>query len=154
MRDYTIKKGAIFETGDLGQAISESYNFRATKAAQDFPPVVKAWGKARDLFTQYANTVPDKREALRSKNPELDAMLFFWGKVEETKTAEAMSIVRQMMSDYGIPESAIPGLSKKQAPPTLPTLGGTTRKSTMPSPLQQYRERKSTMPSPLRGFTR
>ncbi len=37
--------------------------------------------------------------------------------------------------------------------PTLPSLGGMNR-STMPSPLQQYRERKSTMPSPLRGFTR
>ncbi len=120
----------------------------------NLPSIVSGRKRALELFKIYANTVPDKREALRHKNPELDAMLFFWGRVEAVKTAEAMRIVRQMMADYGIPESAIPGLNKKSTSTTLPSLPSMNRKSTMPSPLQQYRERRSTMPSPLRGFTR
>ncbi len=156
MKAYIQKQGNIFTTSDLGMAIDDAtyYLVPADMPADKYPAIARARVKATPLMKKFYDDIPpDKREAYRAKNPELDAMLFFWGKVEETKTGQAMNIVRQMMSDYGVPASAIPGLAKKSTSTILPSLGG-MGKSTMPSPLSQYRLNKTTMPSPLRGFTR
>ncbi len=151
-----MKQGSVFNISDMGQAIDDAtyYLTTADMPKDKYPAISIARVKARKQINEFYSGIPtDKRDSYRAKNPELDAMLFFWGRVEEIKTVEAMRIVKQMMADYGIPESAIPGLSKRRAT-TPPTLGGINRQPTMPSPLQQYRERRSTMPSPLRGFTR
>ncbi len=57
-----------------------------------------------ELFREwYYDEIPaDQRIALRERNPEVDAMLYFWGLVGGVRTIEAQEKVRELFEDYGV----------------------------------------------------
>ncbi len=148
------KQGSIFNIGDLGEAIDSATQ---NKKLADMPvgrysPIVYARKNADEQIEKFYNSIPtNQRDMYRQENPTLDAMLFFWGKTDAVETGQAMQIVRQMMADYGVPASAIPGLNKKPST-TLPSLGGLSpasrsRLSIMPaSRADTSRSRLAVMP--------
>lgn len=54
----------------------------------------------------------DVRRRYLWANPEVDAMLYFWGRRTSLQSSRAMVIVREMMTQWNIPDDALPPLSR------------------------------------------
>jgi len=84
-------------------------------AVNGFPPIVLSYQQYQVMFETYMEQ-PTPRWDYRDENPTVDANLFFWGYVTTLQSVEAEQIVRQMMGQYNIPESALPALEKIKSP--------------------------------------
>lgn len=89
-------------------------------AVNDFPPLALFYGESRGLWATYLSLRGDSifdtyiLDALRRKYetniPELDAVLFLWGKESNLETDEAMKIVIAMMKYYDISPTMVDSL--------------------------------------------
>lgn len=86
-------------------------------------------------FDTYYDVPADKRYDYRRNNPEVDAKLVFWGKVQTFQSPQAERLVKQWMRKYDIDESAIPIYNKE------------TKETTQPSSMmEQVRQTRTSTP--------
>lgn len=71
--------------------------------------LVQFYFDAKDKLEKYNNlsTEGSTRQDFRDKNPETDALLFFWGRTGVLRSTQAETYVRKWLRQYGLSESAL-----------------------------------------------
>jgi hypothetical protein len=67
-------------------------------------PLTQFYFKSKTKMDAYYKTSEDKRYDYRETHPEVDAMLFFWGRVTTLQSGEARSIVQRHLEEFGLTE--------------------------------------------------
>jgi hypothetical protein len=98
------------------------------------PPLMRFYFESIDRIEPYFKVPADGKFEYRKNNPQVDAQLFFWGRVNNVQTPEASALVSQWLKDYGLPDSAlITELSTYGANKPVPPTGvKTTPPTTLP----------------------
>ncbi len=102
---YDIWDATLQSYPEDEQAIIKEFLFlESSQQKLDRQAAIKeiASGKTGDkLISSFRSDVSQTREALRYKNPHLDAWLFYWGRVTSLKTPQAEKLFRQVSSQTG-----------------------------------------------------
>ncbi len=70
-------------------------------------PLVQFYFKSKKEFTRYDNIESNERIKYREKNPQIDAMLFFWGRVDVVRSEQAKQFVEQWLKEYGLSDDSL-----------------------------------------------
>jgi len=120
LADYAIKYESIIEDLDIEDWVDwgPAYSISPPMARFDFPPLAQFYGESRDLWKGYLSLRnehvldPYILDALSQKYekmfPELDAVLFLWGKKNTLASKEATEIAVKMANYYGISKDMLP----------------------------------------------
>ncbi len=78
----------------------------------------QAKDKDRGLITKYLNDTKgfdnSERVEYRRDNPEIDAVLNFWGRVSTLQSRTALALLREKADILGVPEDIIPGIIREE----------------------------------------
>ena len=120
----------VYDMNDLGVAIR-----RATLKLEDkditeeneFSPLTLMYKQAELHWDTYYYSLPasartEFREQPTDLSAQVEAYLFFWGRLTVLRNPFSLEIVQKMVADYGIPPEAIPALAEQIKPePKKPT---------------------------------
>jgi hypothetical protein len=70
-------------------------------------PLTQFYFTSQKDFDKYNKISTGERISYREKNPRVDAMLFFWGKVDVVRSEDAKKFVLQYLDEYGLDESSL-----------------------------------------------
>ncbi len=92
------------------------------KLEGDLPDIVRKFEQEKEqdkgLITKYLNDTKGlttkEREAFRRANPEIDAVLNFWGRVVTVQSRSALAILREKADRLDVPQDIIPTLIRRR----------------------------------------
>jgi len=104
-RRYNLVWDGVLRTYDEEQQklINEYLHLQRTGQSLDRQAMIKAMvtGEGKLLISSFQTDISEARQALRYKNPHLDAWLFYFGKVSTFLTPEAETVYNQLAKDTG-----------------------------------------------------
>ena len=118
-RVYTYpEEEYVYTTTDLGAAIR-----RATLKLDDkditkengFSPLTLFYKESEVMWSRFYYSLPASQRPAFRESPEgayVEALLFIWGKLSILRNDASLSVVRELMEKYNIPDSAVPALAK------------------------------------------
>ncbi len=116
LNEMEIKIGSPYTRKSKGEEITEIYQLsdfagdigkRGYTQGMGGSSLVNFHFQSKKALESYNKLSTDKRVEYREKNPNVDATLFFWGKVTTLKSDKAKELVKSWLAQYELPESAL-----------------------------------------------
>jgi len=103
-----IEEDKLFTTNKFTSEVNRLVDLVGRgKVERDGMPLAIEYLRASDQWQGYFDLDAEARPDFRKRFPEIEAQLFFWGKLTTVKSPESAKMVIDLMEKYGIPPEGI-----------------------------------------------